>query len=292
MDLDHRDLDDIAGRALDRHVDGFAFGTGADGEVAVVDAGEVAAAAEERRDVTLLAGFVRNAVHVGTDAFVGFKVIVDHLACLGFRDADTLRQAESLYRICDAKIDDLCEAAFFLQVLFVGRTEHEPRGFGVDVLVVQKRLEHHRILRDVGEDTKFELRVISRDQLVAFFGNERTSDPLAEFGADRDVLQIRFGRAQTAGRRDRLVQHAVDAAVGVDHLWQGIGVGRLELVELAVIDDELCDLVNRRQAPARTSWLVEICPVAVFLPVAIFSSSKTSPTCFGEPILNSRPAIS
>ena len=28
-----------------------------------------------------------------------------------------------------------------------------------------------------------------------------------------------------------------------------------------------------------------------FVPVSIFSSCKTSPTCFGEPILNSRPAI-
>jgi len=34
----------------------------------------------------------------------------------------------------------------------------------------------------------------------------------------------------------------VDAAVGVDHLWQSIGVGRLQLIELAVIDDHLCDL--------------------------------------------------
>ena len=57
---------------------------------------------------------MRVAVHVFANAFIRLKIIVDHFACLGLRDADTLRQAKSLDRVGDAKIDDLCETAFFL----------------------------------------------------------------------------------------------------------------------------------------------------------------------------------
>ena len=54
-----------------------------------------------------------------------------------------VRQAERLDRVGDAEIDDLGEPAFFLQLLFVRCTEHQPRGLGVNVLVVFERLEHH-----------------------------------------------------------------------------------------------------------------------------------------------------
>ena len=85
---DHRDLDDVAGRALDRHIDRLAFGPRANGVVAVVDRREIAPAAEQRRDIAFLAGFSGNSVHVFADAFVGVEVIVDHLAGLGRDDAD------------------------------------------------------------------------------------------------------------------------------------------------------------------------------------------------------------
>ena len=39
----------------------------------------------------------------------------------------------------------------------------------------------------------------------------------------------------------------MDAAVVADHLWQRVGIGRLELVHLSVVDDELRDLVSLGQ---------------------------------------------
>ena len=153
-------------------------------------------------------------------------------------------EAERLDRVGDAEIDDLCQTPLFLHLFFVFCTENEPRGLGVNVLVILKRLEHSRVLRDVGENAKFELRIVGRDQLVAFFGDKRFADPLAELGADRDVLQIWFGRTQAASRGDGLIETAVNASVGGDHFWQSVGVCRPEFVEFAVVDDVLGDLVS------------------------------------------------
>ena len=51
---------------------------------------------------------------------------------------------------------------------------------------------------------------------------EGLADAAARLGADRDVLQVRVGRAEPAGGRDGLGVRGVDAAVGRDGLLQSL----------------------------------------------------------------------
>jgi hypothetical protein len=91
---------------------------------------------------------------------------------------------------------------------------------------------------DVGEDAQFDLRVVGAHELVAGLGDEALADLAAELGADGDVLQVRVGRRQAAGRRRRLVERRVQAAGPVrDQLGQRVEVGRLQLRVLAPLLD-------------------------------------------------------
>ena len=53
---------------------------------------------------------------------------------------------------------------------------------------------------DVGEQPQLDLRIVGRHQLVAGRGDEGAADLAAVLGAHRNVLQVRLGRRQPAGR--------------------------------------------------------------------------------------------
>ena len=57
--------------------------------------------------------------------------------------------------------------------------------------------------------------------------------------ADGDVLQVRIGRRQPSRRRDGLIERRVHAAVAADELRQRVDVRALQLVQLAMLQDEL-----------------------------------------------------
>ena len=66
--------------------------------------------------------------------------------------------------------------------------------------------------RQVRHDAQLDLRVVGRQQHVALGRDERLADA-ASFGrADRDVLQVRILRRQSAGGRHCLVVTGVYAA--------------------------------------------------------------------------------
>jgi hypothetical protein len=64
----------------------------------------------------------------------------------------------------------------------------------------------------VGQDAQLDLRVVGADELVTGLGDEARADLAAELGADRDVLKVRVGGRQPAGRRRGLVEGGVQAA--------------------------------------------------------------------------------
>src|SRR5262249_41593704 len=72
-----------------------------------------------------------------------------------------------------------------------------------------ERLAQLRLAGDVGEDPQLDLRVVGRDQLVPRLGDEGRADLPPELRPDRDRLQVRARRRETAGRGDGLVERRV-----------------------------------------------------------------------------------
>src|SRR5437762_1145535 len=107
IDMQHGDLHDVAGRALDWHVDAFAFGRAANVRVAIVDAWQRAYPPIERTHVSMLTRLHWNLVHVPAHAFVSGVVIIDHFACFLAADADALRQTPRLDRVSDGEVHNL-----------------------------------------------------------------------------------------------------------------------------------------------------------------------------------------
>ena len=82
----------------------------------------------------------------------------------------------------------------------------------MDVLVAREGIDKRRVSRQMGEHAKFDLRIVSREQAESRRGHEGAPDTASLFAARRDVLQIRFRRAQPAGRRKRLMERRMEAA--------------------------------------------------------------------------------
>ena len=75
-------------------------------------------------------------------------------------------------------------------------------------------------------------------------GDEAAPHRAPDLGADRDVLQVRVGAREPAGRRGHLVEGGVDPArLRIDQVRQRVQVGVLELGELAPALDLGDDLV-------------------------------------------------
>ncbi len=73
---------------------------------------------------------------------------------------------------------------------------------------------------------------------MALLGDEGLADLAAFFRANRNVLQVGIGRGEPAGRRTGHLVGGVHAAgLGVELAHQGVGVGALELGDLAMLHD-------------------------------------------------------
>ncbi len=63
------------------------------------------------------------------------------------------------------------------------------------------------------QHSQLDLRIVRIHEDAAFPWDKDLSDPSSQFHAHRNILQVRFGAADPAGRRDRLVKIAVDPPV-------------------------------------------------------------------------------
>ena len=109
--------------------------------------------------------------------------------------------------------------------------------------------------------------------------------------ADRDVLQVGVGRRQPAGRRHRLVIRGVHAAgARVDLLRQLVGVGRAQLGQAAVVEDQPRQLVAPRPVPpARPRRWTAGRSASCASPAGCSLSNRISCSCLGESRLNGWP---
>ena len=113
------------------------------------------------------------------------------------------------------------------------------RGRAVDVAFFRKGAPQALVTREVRHDPKLDLRIVGRQQHLAFRRDERLADAPALQRADRDVLQVRVAGRQPARDGDRLVIRGVHApGLRVDLLGQLLGVGRAQLREAAVLQDD------------------------------------------------------
>ena len=70
--------------------------------------------------------------------------------------------------------------------------------------------------REMREDAQLNLRIVRRHQdVIGFARNKGQPNPPAFIRADRDVLQIRVGHAQSPGDRAGLIEAAVHSAGSV-----------------------------------------------------------------------------
>ena len=112
--MQHRDLHDVTGCALNRHVDRFAFGCSPNVCVAIVDPSQRANAPIKGTNITVLARLHWNLVHVTAHTFVGCVIIVDDFARFLPADTDALRQTPGFDRVSNRKVYNLGKASRFL----------------------------------------------------------------------------------------------------------------------------------------------------------------------------------
>ena len=199
----HRDLDDVGGGALDDRVDREALAELARLPVARADLGDLAAAAEQRRDVAVLLGLRDRVGHELRDGREALEVAVDELLRLLLLDLQAVGEAVGGEPVDDPVVDHLRLRAHADRELVGRGVEDGGGGLRVHVLAAVEDLLQHVLAGDVGEHAQLDLRVVDRDQHVAGLGDEAGADLAAGLRADRDVLEVRVD-ARRAGRSQAL----------------------------------------------------------------------------------------
>ena len=124
----------------------------------------------------------------------------------------------------------------------------------MQILPGAEGLDQSLVGRQVRHDAHLDLAVVGGHQVgvpdpAAVPHHERVADAPARLGADGDVLKIRFGGREPAGRRNRLVERGVDAAVGGRRLQQAVDgdlqPGRVA-VSQQVFQEWVAGLVEKR----------------------------------------------
>src|SRR5690606_1203374 len=85
---------------------------------------------------------------------------------------------------------------------------------GVNIQSVLKGFLHSRVATKIGHNAELYLRVVGRDEQVLTVAWHKSLTYLAStFGAYRYVLQVRVGRAQSAGSGYCLVKRSMHTAI-------------------------------------------------------------------------------
>lgn len=191
---DHRELDDIGCRALYRRVHRHALGEHALVEVAALDGGQLAAAAEHRRDIARLVRLGDDLVHEGAHARIARKVAADVVARFLARDVQVARESEVADAVDDAEVDGLRVAAQLGRDLIQGDAEDLGGRARVDVLAALERIDEVLVARHVREQAQLDLRVVGRQEAIVPFARlEERADHAALLCAHGDVLEVRVG---------------------------------------------------------------------------------------------------
>ena len=123
-------------------------------------------------------------------------------------------EPEVAHPVGEAEVDHLRHRPLVLRDVLGRLVEDAGGGLAMDVGPARERVLEVLVARHVGEDPQLDLRVVGGEQdQVRLAGHERAADLAPELGADRDVLEVRIGRRQPAGRGDGLVERRVQPTV-------------------------------------------------------------------------------
>ena len=209
----HGDLDDVGRGSLHGVVHGRAFAKAAELRIFGLELRNVATTAVHGLGIARLLGTRHHVVEERTHARVGLVVAVDHVARLGHRDVQRLRQAVSLLTIHDAKVHGLGAAAQVGRHLGHRHAKHARGRLGMKVLTLVKGAHQVLVSRKMRQQTQLNLRVVHRQKDASLARRERRLDGTPQLRARRNVLQIGVARRQAPRRGDGLVVRGVHTPV-------------------------------------------------------------------------------
>ncbi len=262
----HRALNDISAGSLDGGIDRRAFGAGAFVRVLRIDPREPGLPAEERFGIALLANALERVEDVFLNPREALEIGVDHL--LGFfrLDLEAASEAPARNAVQDGEVDGLGARSRIAGHF----AEHLGRGARMDVLPVLEGFAQGRHLGHVRGEPQLDLRIVGSQQDVAFLGDEGIADLATDFGADGNVLQVRVGRGESPGLGADEAVAGVDAAgLGIDRFLQRIGIGRLQLGQLAPLEHLVGDIRTIAGKPFEYRLIGRILPALALFPALV-----------------------
>mmetsp|Transcript_54503 Transcript_54503/g.129459 ORF Transcript_54503/g.129459 Transcript_54503/m.129459 type:complete len:219 (-) Transcript_54503:1102-1758(-) len=189
----HRALDDVCRRSLDRRIDRLAIRVG--GKLATsVDVLDVAPPPEQCLHEPVFLSKGLGVRHVLSDPGVLGEIRFDE--CLGFfnRDRETFRQARRGLPVNDPEVDGFGARAERWRHLLHRNTEHLGRSLAMDIDAVAEGVLQGREVGHVCQQPQLNLGVVSGEKHPVPSGLEGLADVGAFLGGCRDVLQVRLLR--------------------------------------------------------------------------------------------------
>ncbi len=166
------------------------------------------------------------------------EVAVDEDPCLLAAYVELAGEAEGAHAVDDAEVDGLGHPPHLLGDERRVDPEDLGRGLAVDVLAGAEGSDERRVPGVMGQYPEVDLRIVGREEKLARRGDEGRAQPLAFGGADRDVLEVRVAAGEASRRRYGLIVGRVDPSrPGMNHLRQGVDVGRFELGHAPVCEN-------------------------------------------------------
>ena len=178
-----------------------------------LELGNVAATSIHGLGIARLLGARHNVVEERAHPRIGLVVAIDHVARLGHRDMQRLRQAIGLLTIHDAKVHGLGAAAQVGRYLGHRHAKHARGRLGMEVLALVEGAHQVLVTRKMREQAQLDLRVVHRQKDAALARRERRLDGTPQLRARRNVLQIGVARRQAPRRGDGLVVRGVHTPV-------------------------------------------------------------------------------
>ena len=110
------------------------------------------------------------------------------LLCLFSRDANILGQRKRSNAIHDAEVDRLCTASHHWRNHLLRHMKHLRCGDAMNIVVVEKRLNHIGVICHMCQHTQFNLRIVRIHQHTSLFCYKEPAHFAPQVRAHGDVL--------------------------------------------------------------------------------------------------------
>ena len=188
-----------------------------------------------RLHIAMLACELFGGFHELQHGWVLNEVLIHILLRGGARNTEVIRQTKRAHAVNQAEVDHFGHTPLVKRNVFQLNAKNLRGGTRVYVVAISKRVQQPGVLRQMREDTQFNLRVVGRHHDAIRRRDKGGADFSPQLSAHGDILQIWLVRGQASGHGDRLRivgMHAPRARL--DHARQRVGVGRFEFGQATV----------------------------------------------------------